>query len=153
MDDAVNGSEEETKYDLEERLMQFAVRVVRVAESLPHSRTGNHVASQLLRAGTSPLSNHGEAQAAESPLDFVHKMHICLKELRETQRWLTLARNVPLVKPQTKLDALLAETDELVRIFVASIRTSKARQRGGTRSGSKTSHLAQRNPHPPEQPS
>ena len=114
-------------FDLEARLLDYATRVVRVAESLPRTRTGNHVAGQLLRAGTSPLSNHGEAQAAESPADFVHKLHICLKELRETHRWLQLVRSVPLVKPPSKLDGILVETEELVKIFASSIKTAKTR--------------------------
>ena len=76
------------KYDLEERLLEFSVRIIKIVEQLPNTRTGNHVAGQLLRSGTSPYPNHGEAQAAESPKDFVHKLRISLKELRETQRWL-----------------------------------------------------------------
>src|ERR1700712_3265100 len=78
------------RYDLEERLLDFAVRIVRLTSKLPRTRAGNHVARQFLRSGTSPLPNHGEAQAAESVADFVHKMKVCLKELRESRRWLTL---------------------------------------------------------------
>ncbi|HUU69031.1 MAG TPA: four helix bundle protein [Planctomycetota bacterium] len=123
------------EYNLEERLLAYATRIVRVVESLPNTKAGNHVASQLLRAGTSPLSNHGEAQSAESRSDFVHKLSICLKELRETQRWLYLAQRVPLVKPPSKLDELVAETDALVRIFASSIQTAHhhgRRPQGGT---------------------
>ena len=76
------------RYDLEERLLAFSVRIIKIVEQLPNTRTGNHVAGQLLRAGTSPYPNHGEAQAAESSKDFIHKLRISLKELRETQRWL-----------------------------------------------------------------
>jgi four helix bundle protein len=92
---------------------------------LPRSRAGVHVADQLLRSGTSPLSNHGEAQAAESRDDFVHKMSICLKELRESLRWLRLVIRVPLVEAPTEATRLLAETEELVRIFKSSIKTAK----------------------------
>ncbi len=59
-------------YDLEERLLEYAANIIRLVEKLPDTRAGNHVAGQLLRSGTSPLPNHGEAQAAESPADFVH---------------------------------------------------------------------------------
>lgn len=115
----------ERKYDLDERLLDFAAAVVKLTETMPNTRAANHVGGQLLRSGTSPLFNHGEAQAAESPNDFVHKMKICLKELRESQRALKLIKKVPLVDDTTRLDPLFQETDELIRIFVASIRTSQ----------------------------
>lgn len=73
------------QFDLRDRLVSFAVRVITVVESLPDSKAGKHVAGQLVRAGTSPAPNYGEAQSAESPRDFIHKMKIALKELRETQ--------------------------------------------------------------------
>ena len=112
-------------FDLEERLLDYAAEVIRMVELLPRTRAGNHVAGQLLRAGTSPLPNHGEAQAAESANDFVHKMSICLKELRESERWLLLIRRVPHIKAIPKVDSLLQETDELIRIFKTSIRTAE----------------------------
>lgn len=119
------------KYNLEERLLNYAARIIRLAESLPATRTGNHVAGQLLRSGTSPLPNHGEAQAAESPADFVHKLKICLKELRETKRWLRLVQMAVLVKNPEKIQPLVEETEELIRIFVASIKTSETKQSRG----------------------
>ena len=82
------------QYDLEERLLDYAAAIIRLIEELPKTRAGNHVAGQLLRSGTSPLPNHGEAQAAESPNDFVHKLRVCLKELRESFRWLRLIHRV-----------------------------------------------------------
>jgi len=117
------------QFDLEERLLEYAARVIRLVEKLPDTRAGNHVAGQLLRSGTSPLPNHGEAQAAESRRDFVHKMKICHKELRESRRWLRLIQQVPLLKP-AQVQPLADETEELVRIFAASLRT--AQQRGKT---------------------
>ena len=91
----VSNGEYESKrkpvYDLEDRLLDFAVSIVELTESFPVTRAGNHIAAQLLRCGTSPLSNHGEVEAAESRRDFVHKLRICLKELRETKRWLRFA--------------------------------------------------------------
>lgn len=115
------------EWDLEERLLEFAARVIRLAESLPRTRTGSHLAGQVLRSGTSPLLNHGEAEAAESHDDFVHKLKVCLKELRETLRCLKLIERVPLVKSSELLTPLLRENDELIRIFVASLKTSGAK--------------------------
>ena len=117
-----------TAYDLEERLLEYSARVIRLVERLPSTRAGNHIAGQLLRSGTSPLPNHGEAQAAESAKDFIHKLRICLKELRETYRWLLLVQRVPLLRPRL-VDPLVKETDELIRIFVRSIQTAEQRQR------------------------
>jgi len=114
-------------YDLEERLLAYAADIIRLVDDLPTTRAGNHIASQLLRSGTSSLPNHGEAQAAESRSDFVHKLSLCLKELKESRRWLRLAQRVVLVASAGRVDAVLAETEELIRIFAASIRTAKAR--------------------------
>ena len=114
-------------YDLEARLLKFAARICRLVERLPRTRAGNHVAGQLLRSGTAPLPNHGEAQGAESPKDFIHKLRLSLKELRETKRWLLLIQEVPLLKAPSKLDPLIQENEELIRIFVTSIRTSTSR--------------------------
>ena len=115
----------ENAYNLEERLLEYAAMVLRVAESLTKTHTGTHVAKQLLRAATPPFSNHGEAQAAESRNDFIHKMRICHKELRESSRRLKLCMRVPLVKEAVVLDPLLKETDELIAIFFSSIRTAR----------------------------
>ena len=117
--------ERNSRFDLEERLLNYAVSVVHLVGKLPRTRAGNHVAGQLLRCGTSPLPNHGEAQSAESQEDFVHKFSVCLKELREASRWLLLIKRVPLTKSTSEVEALLAETDQLIRIFVASLRTAR----------------------------
>jgi four helix bundle protein len=100
------------------------VRVIRLVDALPTIRAGRHVADHLLRCGTSPLANHGELQGAESRKDFIHKLGICLKEIREARRWLRLIHRVPLI-PTTKIEPLLDETEALVKIFVASIRTAE----------------------------
>ena len=113
------------RYDLEERLLGYAARIIRLTEQMTRSTAGTHVAQQVLQSGTSPLANHGEAQAAESNRAFVHKPKICLKEFRETQRWLLLIQRVPLVKVPARMSPLLVETDELIRIFVASIKTAQ----------------------------
>ena len=122
------GAKQQTRYDLEERLLEYAVRVIRLVDALPATRAGRHVADQLLCCGTSPLANHGELQGAESRKDFIHKLGICLKEIREARRWLRLIHRVPLVAP-TKIEPLLSETEALIKIFVASIRTAEKNAR------------------------
>ncbi len=116
-------------YDLEERLLEYSVRIIKIVEQLPNAKVGNHVGGQLLRSGTSPYPNHGEAQAAESPKDFIHKLRISLKELRETQRWLKLIQRVPLVKKPELLNDSIEETEELIKIFVTSINTAAKNQK------------------------
>ena len=115
----------ERRYDLDERLLEYAARVVRLAEALPRTAAGKHVSGQVLRSGTAPMAQHGEAQSGESRKDFVHKMSIGLKELRETLRWLQLIQRVPLIENSGLLEPLISETDELIRIFVSSIKTAK----------------------------
>jgi four helix bundle protein len=113
------------RYNLEARLLDFAVNIVQLTESFPTTRWGNHLAGQLLGCGTSPLSNHGEVEAAKSRKDFLHKLRICLKELRETRRWLRLASRLKKFGRVAGLPACLGEVDELIRIFAASIRTAE----------------------------
>jgi len=119
-------NEKERKdYDLQDRVIDFAVRVISVVEALPSDRIGNHVAGQLLRSGTSPAPNYGEAQSAESRKDFVHKLKIALKELRETHVWLLMIQRKPLIEPPDKLAPIIRECNELISIFVASVRTTE----------------------------
>lgn len=121
-------SKEGKKFDLEERLIDFAVRIIRITESLPKTRVGNHIAGQLIRCGTSPAPNYGEAQSAESRADFIHKMKVCLKELRETRVWLLMIVKASLMKP-AKLEPIINENYELISIFVTSIKTAKETRR------------------------
>ena len=114
----------ERSFDLEERLIDFMVRVITVVEALPESRAGKHVAGQLIRSGTSPGPNYGEAQAAESRKDFIHKMKVALKELRETLVWLQVIARKPLCEAD-RMQPIIAETDELISIFVKSIQTAQ----------------------------
>jgi len=114
----------EKKYDLEDRLVEFASSVISLTESLPQSRAGSHIAAQLLRSGTSPAPNYGEAEAAESRKDFLHKMGICLKELRESRVWLRIIARRSLLNEE-ELTSVLSETEELIRIFKASIMTAR----------------------------
>ena len=111
-------------FDLEERLITFMVRVFCVVEALPNTRVGNHVAGQLVRSGSAPAPNYAEARAAESRSDFIHKMKLCLKELRESRVWLLGAQRKPLIEPPTKLDGIVAECNELIAIFVTSVATA-----------------------------
>jgi four helix bundle protein len=114
-------------FDLEERLLEYAANIIRLTEGMRCTQAGVHVAGQLLWAGTAALPNHGEAQAAESTADFIHKMSVCLKELRETRRWLLLVQRIPLVKTIASVDPLRHETEELIKIFYTSIATAKKR--------------------------
>ncbi|HEY4417816.1 MAG TPA: four helix bundle protein [Verrucomicrobiae bacterium] len=113
------------KFDLENRLLEFATAIIDLSENLPDTRAGNHVAGQILRSGTSAYPNHGEAEAAESRDDFIHKLKLCLKELRETRRWARLIKYKAWVKNETTLLFVLSENEELIRIFHASIQTAK----------------------------
>ncbi|MEI8243802.1 MAG: four helix bundle protein [bacterium] len=111
-------------FDLQDRLIAFAVSSIRIGEALPKTPIGNHVRGQILRSGTSPAPNYGEAQSAESRMDFTHKLKIVLKELRETYVWLLIIRQAQLAQSVTALEALLQETNELIAIFVSSLKTA-----------------------------
>jgi len=117
-------SKEEKQFDLEDRLVDFAVRVINAAESLPQTRVGNHISGQLIRCGTAPAPNYCEAESTESRADFIHKMKICLKELRETKIWLLMIVKASLITPVSKLDPLIDENNQLISIFVKSIKTA-----------------------------
>ena len=112
----------ERRYDLEDRLIDFAAAICRLIDSFPASPTASHVSKQLLRSATSPFANYGEAQAAESRDDFLHKLRICLKELRETQTWLKFVERLNLA-PES-IGPARQECNELIAIFVTSIRTT-----------------------------
>ena len=112
-------------FNLQDRLIDFAVRIIKVTESLQRNRTTEHISKQLLRSGTSPAANYGEAQSAESRADFIHKLKIALKELRETEVWLKILLRSNLVQPKEKMLPLLTETDELISILFKSIDTAK----------------------------
>lgn len=114
--------------DLEERLIGFAVSIIEVAEGLPNTKAGNHVAGQLIRAGTSPAPNYGEARSAESRKDFIHKIKISLKELRETMVWLRIIERKPLSETES-LSRDVSECDQLISIFVASLKTAERPQK------------------------
>ena len=118
-------NEEKKKFDLQERFIDYAVRIINLSEQFPETKTGKHIASQILRSGTSPAANYGEAQSAESRADFIHKLKIALKELRETEVWLKIMIKAKIIQPFTRLSTLLQETDELISILFKSIDTAK----------------------------
>lgn len=109
---------------LEERLIQFAVNVILMCKKVENNFAAQHLANQLIRSATSVALNYGEARSAESTRDFLHRLKICLKELRESLINMKIQKGAKLVKDLDKLDLLLQENDELVSIFVVSIKTS-----------------------------
>ena len=113
------------KYDLEDRLVDFTCRMIDVVEALPATKAGVYISGQLVRSCHSPTFNYGEAQAAESPKDFVHKMGVVLKELKECRTALKVIRKKEMIKPVKKLDAIFKETEELIAISAKSIDTAK----------------------------
>jgi four helix bundle protein len=110
--------------DIQERLIQFAARIIKLGDALPRTRAGRHIAGQLLRSGTAAAAHHTEARSAESQNDFIHKLKIAIKELNETEVWLRIV-----VAAEMKTDILIAslldECQQLQRIFGASIQTAR----------------------------
>jgi four helix bundle protein len=110
---------------LESRLVQFAVDIVTLVGQLPQNPQAKHIGNQILRSGTAAAPNYGEARAAESRADFVHKLKICRKELNETAIWLRILKGSVAVDPGF-VSRLIAENSELCRILVASVKTARA---------------------------
>jgi four helix bundle protein len=115
----------ERKFDLEDRLIAFASEIIDIVGALPNTRAGNYIAGQLVRCGLAPSLMYGEAQAAESRDDFIHKMKILLKELKETRVCLKLILKKEMVKSVAKLESLRREDEELIAIISKSIDTAK----------------------------
>jgi len=113
--------------ELAERLLDFAVRIIKLTKSLPKTSVGRHVEGQLVRCGTSPGSNYEEARGAESRADFVHKLGIVLKELKETRFWLRIIQRTAMIARQ-KVDPLIGECEELCAIIARSIITAKKKR-------------------------
>jgi len=114
--------------DIEGRLINFAVRIIKLCGHLPNIQSGQHLASQLLRSGTSPAAHYAEARGAESTRDFTHKLKLCLKELNESRVWLKIIAKSEML-PAAKLQDITQENDELCQIINASIRTTQAKSR------------------------
>jgi four helix bundle protein len=116
-----------TKADiLEEKLINFAVRILKLSASLPKTTAGKHIACQVVRSGTSPASNYGEARGDESHSDFIHKLGIVLKELNETFIWLRIIERSHMINEKL-LKSILEENSELCRIFISSLKTARNR--------------------------
>jgi four helix bundle protein len=118
--------------ELEERLIDFAVRIVNLSANLPKTPAGKHIAGQILRSGTSPAPNYGEARGAESHADFVHKLRIVLKELNETSIWLRIIDRSQLLRKELIGD-IMGENRELCRIFTSSLKTANSRLKARSR--------------------
>jgi len=110
--------------ELEERLIDFAVRIVKLSANLPRTSAGRHIAGQILRSGTSPAPNYGEARGAESHADFVHKLRVVLKELNETSIWLRIIERSNLIRKELIRD-IVQENTELCRIFAATLKSTR----------------------------
>ncbi len=116
-----------SRYDLQDRLIEFGVMVCAVCEEFPATQVGNHVAGQLVRSSTSPLANYGESQGMTSRKEFLHRLSITLRELRETAAWLRFAAKVGLCG-EGRVNEAMGECDELCAIVYSSIRTTKRRR-------------------------
>ncbi len=112
--------------DIQERLINFAVTIIQLSSELPDTQAGKHVAGQILRCGTSPAPNYGEARGAESKRDFIHKLKIVLKELNETKVWLLIIQGSKML-PDVKVLPVLKECIELSKIIVTSLKTAMSR--------------------------
>ena len=112
------------KYDLEDRLVEYGCRMIDVVEALPRTRAGNYIAGQLIKSCLSPAFNYGEVQAAESRNDFIHKLGVVLKELKECRTALKIIRRKELIKPVKRTDGISQETEELIAIIAKSIETA-----------------------------
>jgi four helix bundle protein len=110
--------------DIADRLLDYGVRVIRLAQALPKTATGRHVSGQLLRAGTSAGANYEEARGAESRADFIHKLGVAWKELRESRYWLRLIHRAELLEPQ-RIELISQEADELCAILSKSLATAR----------------------------
>ena len=129
MENETTGKSPQSKSDeLERRLIDFAVRVIKLSARLPKTPAGRHIAGQILRSGTSPAPNYGEARGGESHADFVHRLGIDLKELNETKIWLRIIKHSELLKPDL-LTGMVEENEELCRIFTASLKTARTRKK------------------------
>ena len=113
------------KRDLEERLINFSVLIIELVESMPKTKASNHLAGQLLRSGTSTALNYGEAQSGESRRDFIHKLKIVLKELRESSICVKIIYRTKLYQTIEKIELAMKESDELISIFVRSVETAQ----------------------------
>ena len=130
----------ERKFDLEDRLIDFVLHADGIVEKLPNTKLGNYIAGQMIRSCASPALNYGEAMGAESTNDFIHKLKIILKELRETFVCLKIIKRKPLIEPSDELEFAYKENNELIAIFVKSIQTAKKNKNGKNENHKNTNH-------------
>ena len=121
----LDAGEKKTGDDIAERLLGFAVRVIKLVNALPKTIVGRHIAGQLVRSGTSCGSNYEESRGAESRADFIHKLGIALKEIKESRFWLKVIYHAKIMKPE-QIEPLITECEELAAIIAKSIITAKA---------------------------
>ena len=113
------------RYDLEERLISFSTMIIEIVKKMPSDKAGAHLSGQLLRSGTSVSLNYGEAQSGESRRDFIHKIKIVLKELRETYICLKIIQRTQLMDQNTEVEKAIIENNELISIFVKCVETAQ----------------------------
>lgn len=118
-------------FDLEDRLVEFSCMVIELVEVLPSTRAGNYIAGQLIRCGLAPALLYGEAQSAESRMDFVHKMKISLKELKETRVCLKVITRSKMITPIDRIENFKSENEQLISIIAKSIDTAKKNLEAG----------------------
>ena len=121
---------ESKKYDLEDRLIDFTIKCSNIVEEVSSSKLANHIGGQLIRSSSSSALNYGETQSAESPNDFVHKLKVLLKELRESRVCLKIILRKPLL-PSQRVQPILNECNELIAIFLKSIDTANRNKKTG----------------------
>ena len=112
-------------YDLEDRLINFSMLVIKIGETLPKTEAGRYLSGQIIRSGMSSALVYGEAQSAESRKDFIHKISIMLKELRETRINMKIILKKGFMTDRSLLTNCLQEVDELISIFVKSLQTAR----------------------------
>jgi len=120
-----DAGEKKTGDDIAERLLDFAVRIIKLVNALPKTIVGRHIAGQLVRSGTSCGSNYEESRGTESRADFIHKLGIALKEIKESRFWLKVIYHAKIMKPE-QIESLIEECEELAAIIAKSIITAKA---------------------------
>jgi len=128
--------------ELENRLIDFSIQAVNLIISLPDDRVTIHLSGQLLRSAISPALNYGEAQGAESRKDFVHKLGVALKELRESMNCLRILAGTNYISPESPV---IKECNELVSIFVKSVETNKKKMEERQKSSAKKSQIKNQN--------
>jgi len=117
-----------TADELQNRLINFAVRILALAESLSNTSAGRHIRGQIIKSGTSPAENYSEARGAESNSDFIHKHKIVFKELNETEVWLQIILRRKMLE-ENKLKLIIKENSELCKIIATTIKTAKHKKK------------------------